>query len=68
MLVVPMSKLRSEAKEILETFESGRLKRVKHAEKESRSIVLSRKKLSKKLFASISVYHPGIFEHFKYVQ
>ncbi len=34
MLVVQMSKLKSEEKEILEAFESGRLKRVKNADKE----------------------------------
>ena len=34
MLVVPMSKLSSEESEILEAFESGRLKRAKNAEKE----------------------------------
>lgn len=34
MLVVQMSKLKSEEKEILEAFESGRLKRVKDADKE----------------------------------
>ena len=34
MLVIPMGKLKSEEKKILEAFESGRLKRPKNAEKE----------------------------------
>ena len=34
MVVVPMSKLKSEEKEILEAFESGRLKRIEKVEKE----------------------------------
>ena len=34
MVVVPMSKLKSEEKEILEAFESGRLKRIENVEKD----------------------------------